>query len=234
MSQPKPEQLIEKIDKIDALEDRSQVYEKYVQEQENRVPPNKESFTGHMTQQAEQFSATRKVESAKVSLTEEVSSLSKQVDRLKGAPKSQLIAKVEKAQDKMRELQHAISDPAFKEKATVGDETKLMHELTHMDESLKVTLNKAGLEYKSSLAPIEQVKKNPIETFLGFLENGQKDLNTLGGEVFNFQRNGHAISPADMIAVQYKVNTVQQQVELFTATLNKALETIKSIMNTQV
>lgn len=235
MSKGNPEQMIEKIEKLESSTSGSNVFDNYMQEQETRVPPNKERFDALMTQQAEQVGPTRKVESTgKVTLAEEVASLNKQVDRLKGAPKSQLIAKVEEAQGKMRELQHAINDPAFKEKTTVDGETKLMHQLTHMDESLKITLNKAGLEYKSPLMPVEQVTKNPIERFLGFLENGQKDLDTLGGEVFNFQRNGHAISPADMIAVQYKVNTVQQQVELFTATLNKSLETIKSIMNTQV
>lgn len=234
MANANPEQIIEKIEKLEPSGSGSNVFDSYMQEQETRVAPNKERFDTLMTQQAEQVAPTRRVESTKVTLAEEVASLSKQVDRLKGAPKSQLIAKVEEAQGKMRDLQHAINDPTFKEKVTPAGDTTLMHQLTHMDESLKITLNKAGLEYKSTLMSVEQVEKNPIERFLGFLENGQKDLDTLGSEVLNFQKNGHTISPADMVAVQYKVNTVQQQVELFTATLNKSLETVKSIMNTQV
>ena len=42
------------------------------------------------------------------------------------------------------------------------------------------------------------------------------------------------ITPANMLAIQMKMGYVQQQIELFTSLLNKALESTKTIMNVQV
>jgi len=45
---------------------------------------------------------------------------------------------------------------------------------------------------------------------------------------------GNQLSPATMLLIQIKVGYIQQEIELFTSMLNKALESTKTIMNVQV
>jgi hypothetical protein len=46
--------------------------------------------------------------------------------------------------------------------------------------------------------------------------------------------NNKEITPANMLRIQMKVSYMQQEIEFFTAVLNKALESTKTIMNVQV
>jgi hypothetical protein len=108
----------------------------------------------------------------------------------------------------------------------------LRNKLSHIDENLKIALHRAGVEY----VPPQKVEapKNPIERFLGFLTDGQHQLNTLANDVNLMHLNRKEITPASMLAVQIKVGFIQQELEFFAALLNKALESTKTIMNVQV
>lgn len=110
-------------------------------------------------------------------------------------------------------------------------QTLLRNRLSHIDDNLKIALNKAGVEY----TPPPQTAtagKTPIDRFIGFLTSSQHQLETLQGSVE--QLHNTKITPGDMLAIQLKMGYVQQQIELFTSLLNKALESTKTIMNVQV
>jgi hypothetical protein len=194
------------------------------------MAPNKEHFDSLYTQGVDNGEA-RKIQTSKVSLMDEVSSVGKKVDHMKiVVSPEQLVAQAEEAVGKIRELKEKLNGADVSIKPEW--QSTLRHKLSHIDESLKITLNKAGIEYTP---PVQDVAgKTPIHRFLGYLENGQAQLETLGSEVQRMAANNVTISPAAMLAVQYKVGVVQQQLELFTAILNKALESTKTIMNVQV
>lgn len=110
--------------------------------------------------------------------------------------------------------------------------TLLRNRLTHVDDNLKIALSKAGVEHPS---PSPQVNSSEgahgVHRFINLLSNSQNQL-----EVLVNQLGAHEgrLSPADMLTIQIKVGYVQQQIELFTNLLNKALESTKTIMNVQV
>jgi len=231
MAKPSPEQFIEKIEGVEGTRSPNDL-SSVLQEPETRLAPNKEHFDALYTQPSNPdmaVSATRKVEVERVSLMDEVANVNKQVTSMKIAPPDQLVAQIDDAVGKIRSLRAKLEAPDITIKPEF--QTSLRNQLSHIDDTLKVTLNKAGLEYKEpdlAVAP-----KNPIERFLGFLENGQKQLENLGSDVSHLQALAE-IKPQDMLAMQYKVNLVQQQLELFTSVLNKSLESTKTVMNVQV
>jgi len=111
-------------------------------------------------------------------------------------------------------------------------QTLLKNRLTHIDDNLKIALNKAGVEYTPPPATTKTAS-NPIHTFIGFVSNSQHQLENLNGMIGQLQ-SATNITPANMLAIQIKMGYIQQQIELFTSLLNKALESTKTIMNVQV
>lgn len=166
------------------------------------------------------------------SLMEEVGKLGSQVSKasklstegLRNQAKS-LIAQIDVVKGRLAEAEGEIK-PSY--------QTLLKNRLTHVNENLKIALTKAGVEYTP---PPEAVSPNsgtvnPIERFLGYLTQSQYQIRHL--EQTMNQVTNTPLSPATMFALQIKVGYVQQQLELFTGLLNKALEATKTIMNVQV
>jgi hypothetical protein len=108
----------------------------------------------------------------------------------------------------------------------------LKRKLTHIDENLKIALDRAGIEAKDVKPTNLDGMTNPIERFLGMLTEGQSHLDGLTNQIASL--NSDEIRPADLLAVQVKVNYVQQELEFFTNLLNKSLESTKTLMNVQV
>ncbi len=113
-------------------------------------------------------------------------------------------------------------------------QTLLRNRLTHIDDNVKIALSKAGVEYTHPTQLADTKTKNPIERFIGFLTHSQYQLENLNTTIDQLNITGAQLNPAAMLAIQIKVGYVQQQIELFTSLLNKALESTKTIMNVQV
>ncbi len=112
-------------------------------------------------------------------------------------------------------------------------QTLLRNRLAHIDENLKIALNKVGLEYTPRAPTSARTNSNVIDKFVGYLSNSQHQLDNLNSVFDQFQAS-NSFTPANMLAVQIKMNYVQQQIELITNMLNKILESTKTIMNMQV
>ncbi len=114
-------------------------------------------------------------------------------------------------------------------------QTLLKNKLTHINDNLRIALNKAGVEYAlPNENPTAQNLLNPVDRFLGLLTNGQYQLQNLSAELEHMSTAGVQLSPANMMAIQIKVNQVTQQIELFINLLNNAIQSTKTIMNVQV
>jgi len=168
--------------------------------------------------------------SKSASLMDEVSKLNKNVSSMSGLSpeniKSQakgVIAQIENVKTQLSQAKTEIK-PSY--------QTLMRNRLTHIDDNLKIALNKAGVEYTPP--PVTNAgNANPVQKFLGFLTNSQHQLENLNGAIDKANLSGE-ITPANMLAIQMKMGYVQQQIELFTSLLNKALESTKTIMNVQV
>lgn len=113
-------------------------------------------------------------------------------------------------------------------------QTLLRNRLSHIDDNVKIALNKAGIEHTPPHVVAEAGKSNPIQKFMGYLTNSENELANLHSTIENLSMTGKEISPANMLAIQMKMGYISQQVELFTSLLNKALESTKTLMNVQV
>jgi hypothetical protein len=230
------EDKIEKIRKVSRKEGAAQKFEP--QEELQRVAPNKERFDNLVQQQAQQpekIAEDRKFDpSKKTSLMDEVRELNSKTDKPTKVTPTELIAQTEQAINRIDDLKAQLQTPA----ATIKESAVplLRNKLTHIDESIRVALSKAGSEFSEAVPSVTPVgpKENPMARFLGMLTDGQSKLESLAGEVERMALNGHDINPATMILVQIKVGYIQQELEFFAGLLNKALESTKTIMNVQV
>jgi len=196
------------------------------QEQKRRQQQQNEEIEG-VSATSSKSSSSSKV----TSLMDEVSKLNKNVSNISDASHPEKIKA--QAKDVIAQIEHVkgqLSQANTEIKPTY--QPLLRNRLTHIDDSLKIALNKAGVEYTPP--PVASGgNTNAIHKFLGFLTNSQHQLENLHVAIDQFTVRGQ-ITPANMLAIQVKMGYVQQQIELFTSLLNKALESTKTIMNVQV
>ena len=165
------------------------------------------------------------------SLLDEVSKLNKNVTQFsQSSPESiktqakEMISQLESVKTQLSQANTEIK-PSY--------QTLLRNRLTHIDDNLKIALNKAGVEYTPPTTT-QASGANAINKFIGILSNSQNQFDHLNSAIDNIAKSGKTIAPADMMAIQMKMGYIQQQIELFTSLLNKALESTKTIMNVQV
>jgi len=218
---------IEKIEKISKGAKPSPI--DLATDTEQRLAPNKDHFDSLMLDNSP-TTESRRVDSTKNSLMDEVSNVSRRADLIRRASPQELVAQAQEVVKQIDELKAKLNTPNLELKSSVQD--LLKNKLSHVDENLKIALSKAGVEYQTPQA--STVSKNPIERFLGFLTDGQHKLENLASEVDRMHLNRQEIAPATMLAVQIKVGFVQQELEFFSNLLNQALSSTKTIMNVQV
>lgn len=112
-------------------------------------------------------------------------------------------------------------------------QTLLRHRLSHIDDTVKIALNKTGIEQPSLETKAPSSGKSGVHQFLDLLTHSQHQMETLSSAI-DFASTKGQLNPANLLALQMKMGYVQQQIELFTSLLNKALESTKTIMNVQV
>lgn len=196
------------------------------------VTPDKAKFDAALGNDT-QVNKVASEEQLKTSLMDEIRNLHRQVDTATRATPEQLGKQVDTVIAKIDDLKTKLNTPNLEIKQSVHN--ILQNKLDHIDENLKVALDKAGLEYPPPTAKTDKYSlATPISRYLDYLTNGQERLSMLGSEVQTMGEKGNQFSAADMLAMQIKVGYVQQEIEFFTSLLNKALESTKTIMNVQV
>lgn len=231
------EEKVEKISKLSKVEGKSIETEIAMEAPAERVPPNSEHFDRLMADPSDRGQgkissvASVEFEPTRPSLVQEVKNLDQKVGQISRGQVDDLVAAADDIVDKMHTIKTQLSSATD---AHLPSSTRrlLTNRLGHIDENLKIALNKAGVEYVPPPSAAE--KATPIERFLGMLTNGQNQLESLTGQVQQMQMNGKELSPANMLLIQIKVGSVQQEIEFFTSMLNKGLESTKTLMNVQV
>lgn len=107
----------------------------------------------------------------------------------------------------------------------------LRNKLTHIDDKLQIALSIAGSESKQS-PRVSLI--NPVANFLNSLSHAQTQMGQLGEHLAAMGSRKETLGVADMLAIQIKVQQVQQQLEFFSATLNQAMQGFKQVIQTQV
>lgn len=197
------------------------------------IEPNRERFKALMQTETR---TTKAVEAGapgvqKPSVMEEAGKVGGKVDPTQKASVQEIVAQTDTVTKRIESLKEKLKTSQLDLKPSV--QTLLRKRLQHIDESIQAALSKTGVESKE--APVEKGEGlvNPIQRFLGLLAHGQNELDHLAAAVSSVGASSE-LSPAAMLAIQIKVGRVQQELELFTSLLNKALESTKTIMNVQV
>ncbi len=121
--------------------------------------------------------------------------------------------------------------PTVVENLNPTDVTSISGHLEHIDRGLRdVTSLTTGVEI-GSLIPQE---RSPAVRFLSFLTESDKKLGSFVDEIKGLKMGEQRLSPETLLAVQVKLGFIQTELEFFTATLNKALESTKTLMNIQI
>jgi len=123
------------------------------------------------------------------------------------------------------------NQPAVLSNLNPNDVNTLSGHIEHVDRELQdVSQLTTGVEVGSSIPK----EKSPGVRFLNFLTESDKKLGTIVDEISNLQKSPNRLTPSTLLAVQVKLGFIQTEMEFFTATLNKALESTKTLMNVQI
>ncbi len=147
-----------------------------------------------------------------------------------------LIAQTREAIAKIEEVKQTLETPDVRIKTS--SHGLLHNNLTHINENLKAALIRAEIELdptsnKHLCETTTSGLKQSVKHFANLLTQSQGQLETLGEELTAMSRSGIELSPVNMLAIQVKLGSIQQQLELFANMLNKSLEMIKTVMNVQ-
>lgn len=220
--------IVEKVEKVGSETEAKEV-EKLPSE---RTQPNKERFDSAMTEQKTPAELAPK-QTTQTSLMDTVRDLNYSDAKRGQATYASLVSQTQEALTQMEQVKKILQSPDVKVKQSM--QQLLNNKLSHIDDNLKIALSKAGVEFPALDAVTNaRATTNPIERFLGFVTDGQTQLQNLGHELRVMSLNKHELSPVNMLAIQVKVGQIQQELELFTTMLSKALESIKTVMNIQV
>lgn len=199
-----------------------------------RVPPNKDQFDSFM--HADKLAIELPQQGNKnVSLMDTVRDLNYKPNKVGPISNDSLIAQTNQAVDKIEEIKQTLQSPDIHIKSSVQD--LLNNKLNHIDDNLKIALSRTGTENNVTDVAAAQPPTsapNPIEHFLNLLEHGQSQLENIGHDLHVLSAKGEQLTPINMLAVQVKVGQIQQELTLFDALLNQALQSVKTLMNTQV
>ena len=224
------QQPIQKIEKVKRAKEASKPVEDVAaQEDLKRMAPNKDRFDQLLSPKAEKITTEKTEPSRKSSPIEELREINSKKVPTRVTP-SELIAQTQEVVNKIEEVKTKLSTPNL----SLPESSKALmnNKLSHIDENIRIALSKAGIEAREGVAAAPT--ENPVLRFLGFLTHGQYQLQTLALEVEKMHLNKQELSPASMLSIQIKVGYIQQELEFFSGVLNKALESIKTIMNVQV
>ena len=228
--------IIEKIGKVDASEGSGGTSGLAAQED---LGPNKAHFDDLMQRvPAEDLSVVQVQDPSKIAANAAQAAptpMQALMDPQKAAKITppELIAQTQEAITKIKDAKTTLSAPDIAIKKSA--QRDLHSRLTHINENIQIALSKTGVEVKdpASVAAVAP-RGNIVEKFLGMLTHGQHQMHALTDEIDKLNKTGGQLSPGQMFAMQIKVGNVTAELEFFTATLAKSIESVKTLMNVQV
>jgi len=220
-------ELVEEVQKISGVEKKAEG------ELMERAPPNKEHFDALIA--ADETLPLPSVPAEQVPLLEEVRQIEGHVDLMRRKSPEEVMAQTQEVIAQIHDIKGKLGTPDLQLSSAV--QTVMQNKLSHIDDKLRVAVEQVGGEYRSFDEVREEEKgglRTPIERFMGVLEIGEEQLQNVFHQVDVLGAGTKSMEPGALLLLQIKVAFVQQELEFFTAVLNKALESTKTLMNVQV
>ncbi len=107
----------------------------------------------------------------------------------------------------------------------------LRNKLTDAHESMQaagaqIGVNREGPQLGSGLSAIDR--------FISYVDSGQEQMTALQGKLQEMAAHPEKLNAAQMLLVQVKMSQAQQAIEYSSALLGKVIDSIKTILNTQL
>jgi len=225
--------LEDKIEKVASLDEKETQLDKMETKVTERTQPVEGKFETMMDKKLTDEDGALKTAASEKPNVEDIARQQSQVNAHdRAVTKGDLVTQTTEASQRIEQVKSELETPNLEIKKPVR---RLMRsKLTHIAEDLQIALSKAGTEpvQAPEIAGSETV--NPATKFFDHLTHAQYQLDHLGSYLQAMVDTEKDLSPANMLAIQIKVNKVQQELEFFTNLLNKSLESTKALMNVQV
>lgn len=142
-----------------------------------------------------------------------------------------LLAQATQTQAALGDVANQLSTPNLKLKQ--AHKYLLRNKLQDANTNLRVVNEKLG-------TPIPAAKEEaatatgPIAKFLGFVSDGQLQLQSAVGQLNALKEKKETLTPGDFLLIQVKLNKAQQEIEYSSVLLSKVVDDIKQLMNIQL
>jgi aspartate ammonia-lyase len=148
--------------------------------------------------------------------------------------------------DQINSVKEKLQNPRLS--LSTAEQQVAQYRLNRLQDNLNVISGRLGMPQKAeTVAPKSNATTTsstdgkpaataptPIETYLNYLTEGQKQLDDATSALKGLNADGGAISTGDLMAIQLKVNGAQQEIQFFSALLGQSLDALKGLMNTQM
>jgi hypothetical protein len=141
-----------------------------------------------------------------------------------------LVAQVNSAQSTMGDLSQQLSYPNLKLKAS--QKYLLKNKLTDANANLRIANLKMGANVPD--APDMSQFTGPLGKFIGYLSDGQSQLEAAKQQLQSLKDKGAHLTPGDFLLIQVKMNKAQQELEFSSVLLSNAVQDFKMMMQVQL
>ena len=140
-----------------------------------------------------------------------------------------LLGQARNVQDGLGTVGQQLQSPNLKLKRSQAH--LLKNKLQDTNEYVRSAANKLGVETPPQKTP---PGANPIGRFLSYVGSGQDQMMSVEQKLKQLAASNGQIRPEELLFVQVKMSQAQQEIEYSTTLLGKVIDSIKSIMNTQL
>ncbi len=134
------------------------------------------------------------------------------------------------AQSTMGDMQTQLSTPGLK--LTRSQQYLLKNKFSEAAGRIQSANQKLGAE--NVAGPAITPGMNPIEKFLGYVTNGQAQMQAARQKIQDLNANGQNIAPGQLLLVQTDLAQAQKLLEYSSVLLSNAVSAFKSLMNIQL
>ena len=140
-----------------------------------------------------------------------------------------ILSQAKSAQDSLGNVGNQLNTPNLKLKRS---QTHLLrNKLQDANGYIRSASSKLGIESPEMQMP---QGATALDRFLAYVNDGQEQMLQVQQRVKELSESKDELRPADLLYVQVKMNQAQQEIEYSSTLLSKVIDSIKTILNTQL
>lgn len=141
-----------------------------------------------------------------------------------------VLAQVSMAQDGLGSLQTKLNTKDLR--LNNPQKSLLRSKLSSSTTHLRAVNETLGIEPPA--APPLQTDKGPISKLLGYVSDGEAQMNAAQAKLNEMQASGTPLNTTDLLIIQTKMNQAQQELDYSSLVISKAVTALTQLLNTQL